>query len=64
MASRAWTGMESHIYRTESVAGFLISQQFVGEVLRRLDLKEYPNIGALVACTTASSTTCGRHCSQ
>ena len=50
LAPRAWTGMESHVYRTEAAVGFLIAQQFVGEVLRRLDLKEYPNIGALMAC--------------
>ena len=50
LAPRAWSGLESHVYRTEAAAGFLIAQQFVGEVLRRLDLKEYPNIGALMAC--------------
>lgn len=50
LAPRAWSGMESHVYRTEASVGFLVAQQFVGEVLRRLDLKEYPNIGALMAC--------------
>ena len=50
LAPRAWSGLESHVYRTEAASGFLIAQQFVGEVLRRLDLKEYPNIGALMAC--------------
>ena len=50
LAPRAWSGLESHVYRTEAAVGFLIAQQFVGEVLRRLDLQEYPNIGALMAC--------------
>ena len=42
LAPRAWSGLESHVYRTEAAVGFLIAQQFVGEVLRRLDLQEYP----------------------
>ena len=49
LAPRAWSGMESAVYRTEASLGFLIAQQFVGEVLRRLDRKEYCNIGALMA---------------
>ena len=28
--------------------GFLVAQQFVGEVLRRLDLKEYDNVETLL----------------
>ena len=50
LAPRAWSGLESQVYRTEAAVGFLIAQQFVEEVLRRLDLKEYPNVGALMAC--------------
>ena len=48
LAPRAWSGLESQIYRAEASVGFLIAQQFVGEVLRRLDAKEYVNIAVLL----------------
>ena len=49
LAPCAWSGFEAQVFRAESSLGFHITQQFVGEVLRRLDMKEYPNIGALLA---------------
>ena len=49
LAPRAWSAMEAQVYRTEASLGFLIAQQFVGEVLRRLDKKEYRHIGELLA---------------
>jgi hypothetical protein len=49
LAPRAWSAMEAQVYRTEASLGFLIAQQFVGEVLRRLDKKEYRHVGELLA---------------
>ena len=49
LAPKAWDGLEKRIYRTEETMGFLIAQQFVGEVLRKLDLKEFESVGALLA---------------
>ena len=48
-APRAWSGLETQVFRTESTMGFAIAQQFVGEVLRRLDLGDFPNIVSLMA---------------
>ena len=48
-APRAWSGLETQVFRTESTMGFAIAQQFVGEVLRRLDLGDFPNIVSLLA---------------
>ena len=48
LAPSAWSGFEAQVYKTEASCGFALTQQYVGEVLRRLDLKEYPNIGALM----------------
>ena len=49
LAPSAWTGFETQVYRTEAACGFALTQRYVGEVLRRLDHKDYPNIGALMA---------------
>ena len=49
LAPRAWSGFEAQVYRTEASCGFALTQQYVGEVMRRLDQKDYPNIGALMA---------------
>jgi hypothetical protein len=49
LAPRAWAGFETTVFRTEAARGFLPTQQYIGEVLRRLDAKEYSNIGTLLA---------------
>ena len=36
LAPRAWSGFETQVYRTEASCGFALTQQYVGEVLRRL----------------------------
>jgi hypothetical protein len=48
-ALRAWSGLEAQLYRTEATMGFAVAQQFVGEVLRRLDLHDFENIVCLLA---------------
>jgi len=50
LAPRAWAGFEKQLYRAEAYHGHVIAQQFTGEVLRSLDLKEYDNVEMLLQC--------------
>lgn len=44
LAPKVWTNFETKVYHTEAAMGHLLTQQFVGEVLRKLDQGAYPNI--------------------
>jgi len=48
LAPKVWTEFESRVYHTEAAMGHLLTQQFIGEVLRKLDQGAYPNIVALM----------------
>jgi hypothetical protein len=45
----AWSGLQTQLFRTEATMGYAVAQQFVGEVLRRLDLGDFTNIVSLLA---------------
>ena len=44
LAPKVWTNFETKVYQAEAAMGHLLTQQFVGEVLRKLDQGAYPNI--------------------